>query len=95
MATGIPIPIGPATLLGRAKPVPSLLARQTNAEKNVETQFAEAPNVRTLPHSMILRNLDGRTKIKHLVKTERVTICLHGALVIDVSTATASLAVTY
>ena len=88
MATRIPIPIGPATLLGRAKPAPSLLAKiQTNAEKNVETQFAEAPNVCTFPRSIILRNLDGRIKIKHLVKTERVTICLHGALVIDVSTA--------
>jgi hypothetical protein len=94
MATRIPIAIGPAALPGRAKPVPSLLAKiQANAEKNAEIQFAEAPNLRKLPRSIILRNLDGRTKIEHSVRIERVTIFPHDRLVVDASTVTASLAV--
>jgi hypothetical protein len=76
MATHTPIPIGPAALAGRTKPAPSLLAKlQTNAEKNAETRFAEARNVRKLRHSIILCNLGGRTKIEHSARTERVTIC--------------------
>ena len=90
MTTRIPIPIGPDGLLGRAKSVASLQAKtQTNAEKNFETQLAEAPNVRSLPRSIILRNLDGRANIKQSVRTERVTICPHDRPVIDVSTVTA------
>jgi len=94
MATRIPISIGPAALPSRAKPAPSFLAKiQTNAEGNAETRFAEAANVRKIPRSIILRNLDGRTKIEHSARTERVTICPDDRLVVDVSTVTASLAV--
>jgi len=78
MATRIPIPIGSAAL---------------NAEENAETRFAETANVRNIPRSIILRNLDGRTKIEHSVRTECVTICPDDRLVVDVSTVTASLAV--
>ena len=88
------MPIAPVALPSRAKPAPSFLAKiQTNAEKNAETQFAEAPNVRKNLRSIILRNLDGRTKIEHSVRTERVTICPDDRVVVDVSTVTASLAV--
>jgi hypothetical protein len=94
MAMRIPIPIGPAALPSRAKPAPSFLAKiQTNAEANAETRFAEAANVRKILRSKILRNLDGRTKIEHSVRTECVTICPDDRLVVDVSTVTASLAV--
>jgi hypothetical protein len=93
MATRIPIPIGPAALPSRAKPVPLFLAKiQTNAEKNAETQFAEARNVRKTPRLTILRNLDRRTKIEHSVKAERVTIFPHDRPVVDVWTVTTSLA---
>jgi hypothetical protein len=89
MATRIPIPVGPAAFPSRAKPAPSLLAKiQKNAEGNAETRFAEAANIGKIPPSIILRNLDRRTKIERSLGRKRVTICPDERLVVDVLTAT-------